>query len=117
MLVQTNCGGVLMTQNVDIEVAVVLAKEDAERLELPNDDSFTVRRLQGAKTVASVVFEGHFNELGGVARALTLWTGLNGYESVGAAREVHLSGPVIETGKDKPVVIELQVPVVLHGAV
>ena len=106
-----------LTQNVDIEVAVVLSQDDAARLELPVDDSFTVRRLQGAKTVASIVFEGYFNELGGVARALTLWTGLNGYESIGAAREIHLSGPIVETGKDKPVVIELQAPVVLHGAV
>ncbi len=105
-----------VTKNVDIEVAVVLGKDDAERLELPNDDSFTVRRLQGAKTAASAVYQGHFYELSGAARALTLWIGMNGYESIGAAREVHLSGPVVETGKDKPVVIELQVPVARHGS-
>lgn len=105
-----------VTKNVDIEVAVVLGRDDAERLELPHDDSFTVRRWQGAKTAASVVYQGHFYELGGAARALMLWTGLNGYESVGAAREVHLSGPIVETGKDKSVVIELQIPVARHGS-
>lgn len=106
-----------VTKNVDVEVAVVLSEGDLARLELPDDDSFTVRRLQGAKTVASVVYQGYFHELYGAARALTLWVGMNGYGSVGAAREVHLSGPVVETGKDQPVVIELQVPVALHGAV
>lgn len=105
-----------VTKNVDVEVAVVLGSEDLERLVLPDDDSFTVQRLQGAKTVASVVYQGYFHELGGAARALALWTGMNGYESVGAARELHLSGPIVETGKEKPVVIELQVPVALHGA-
>lgn len=103
-----------LTQNVDIEVAVVLASDDLERLELPDDDSFTVRRLQGAKRVASVVYQGYFHELGGAARALTLWMGMNACHSVGAAREVHLSGPIAQTGKDKPVVIELLVPVALH---
>ena len=105
-----------LTKNVDVEVAVVLGSEDLERLVLPDDDSFTVRRLQGAKTVASVVYQGYFQELYGAARALALWTGMNGYESVGAARELHLSGSIVETGKEKPVVIELQVPVALHGA-
>lgn len=104
-----------VTKNVDVEVAVVLSGADLSRLELPSDDSFTVRRLQGAKTVTSVVYEGYFHELGGAARALLLWTGMNGYESTGAAREVHLSGPILETGKEKPVVIELQVPVALRG--
>ena len=106
-----------VTKNVDIEVAVVLGIGDAERLELPHDDSFTVRRLQGTQTAASTVCEGYFDELFGAARALTLWLGLNGYESIGAVREIHLSGPVVETGKDKPVVVELQVPVALHGTV
>jgi DNA-binding transcriptional MerR regulator len=105
-----------VTKNVDVEVAVVLSSGDLARLELPDDDSFTVRRLQGSKTAASVVFEGYFHELGGAARALLLWTGMNGYESVGAAREIHLSGPIVETGKDEPVVIELQVPVAPHTA-
>lgn len=100
-----------MAENVDIEVAVVLSSDDLARLELPDDDSFTVRRLQGAKTVVSVVYQGYFHEVVGAAHALTLWEGLNGYHSVGAAREIHLSGPIAQTGKDKAVVIELQVPV------
>ncbi len=100
-----------VTKNVDVEVAVVLSSGDLERLELPDDETFTVRRLQGAKAAASLVFSGYYHEIDRAARALLLWTGANGYGSVGAAREVHLSGPVVETGKDAPVVIELQVPV------
>lgn len=104
-----------VTKNVDVEVAVVLSSEDLGRLELPDDDTFTVRRLQGAKTAASLMFSGYYHELDQAARALLLWAGANGYGGAGAAREVHLSGPMVETGKDKPVVVELLVPVAPHG--
>jgi DNA-binding transcriptional MerR regulator len=103
-----------VTENVDVEVCVVLDSESLERLELPSDDTFTVRKLQGYKTVSSIVYQGLYPELHLVARAMMLWAGTNGYHSVGAAREVHLSGPIVETGKEKPVVIELQVPVEAH---
>jgi effector-binding domain-containing protein len=103
-----------VTENVDVEVCVVLDSESLGRLELPGDDSFTVRKLQGYKTVASIVYNGLYRELDGPARAMMLWVGMNGYHSVGAAREVHLSGPIVETGKEKAVVIELQVPVEAH---
>lgn len=104
-----------VTKNVDVEVAVILSSEDLARLELPDDDTFTVRRLQGAKTAASLVFNGYYHELDRAANALLLWAGANGYGGAGAAREVHLSGPIVETGKDKPVVVELLVPVAPHG--
>jgi DNA-binding transcriptional MerR regulator len=103
-----------VTENVDVEVCVVLDSESLERIELPSDDSFTVRKLQSSKTVASIVYQGLYRELGFAARAMMLWAGTNGYHSVGAAREVHLSGPIVETGKEKAVVIELQVPVEVH---
>jgi DNA-binding transcriptional MerR regulator len=103
-----------VTENVDVEVCVVLDSESLGRLELPGDDTFTVRKLQGYKTVASIVYQGLYRELHLVARAMMLWAGTNGYHSVGAAREVHLSGAIVETGKEKPVVIELQVPVEAH---
>lgn len=103
-----------VTENVDVEVCVVLDSESLGRLELPSDDSFTVRKLQGYKTVASLVHHGLYRELDAPARAITLWVGMNGYHSVGAAREVHLSGPIVETGKEKAVVIEVQVPVETH---
>jgi DNA-binding transcriptional MerR regulator len=103
-----------VTENVDVEVAVVLDNESLERLELPSDDTFTVRKLQGYKTVASLIHHGLYRELGAAAHAITVWTGTNGYHSIGAAREVHLSGPIVETGKEKAVVIELQVPVEAH---
>jgi DNA-binding transcriptional MerR regulator len=103
-----------VTENVDVEVCVVLDSESLGRLELPSDDTFTVRKLQGYKTAASIVYQGFYRELGFAARALMVWAGTNGYHSLGAAREVHLSGPIVETGKEKAVVIELQVPVEAH---
>ena len=101
-------------ENVDVEVAVVLESRDYERLELPND-TFSVRKLPGHKTVASVLHHGYYREGHLPGKALALWAGLNGFESDGAVREVHLSGPVMETGKDKPVVVEYQAPVAPHG--
>ena len=101
-------------ENVDVEVAVVLESKDYERLGLPND-TFTVRKLPGHKTVASVLHHGYYHEGYLPGKALALWAGLNGYTSDGAAREIHLSGPIVQTGKDKPVVVEYQAPVVPHG--
>jgi effector-binding domain-containing protein len=101
-------------ENVDVEVCAVLDSESLGRLELPGNDSFTVRKLQGYKTAASLIHHGLFRELDVAARAIMLWVGMNGYHSVGAGREVHLSGPIVETGKEKAVVLELQVPVEHH---
>lgn len=58
-----------VTENVDVEVCVVLDSESLGRLELPSDDTFTVRKLQGYKTVASIVYQGLYRELGFAARA------------------------------------------------
>jgi DNA-binding transcriptional MerR regulator len=103
-----------VTENVDVEVAVVLDNDSLERLELPSDDTFTVRKLQGHKTVASLIHHGLYRELDVAAREMMMWAGTSGYHSVGAAREVHLSGPIVETGKEKAVVLGLQVPVEAH---
>lgn len=99
-------------ENIDVEVAVVLSQADLDRLTLPGDGTFSVRRLEGAKTAACLLHSGLYSDLDRAADALVLWAGLNGYAGAGPAREVHLSGPVVRTGKARPVVVELQVPVV-----
>jgi hypothetical protein len=38
-------------------------------------DSFTVRKLQGYKTVASIVYQGLYRELALMKRAVMLWVG------------------------------------------
>ncbi len=101
-------------ENIDVEVAVVLATDDFRRFHLPDDETFSVRELAGVATAASLLYHGLYRELDRAAGALVLWMGASGYGSAGAAREVHLSGPVVETGKEKPVVVELQVPVTKH---
>ena len=97
-------------ENVEVEVCASLDATSFERLELP-DESFSVRNLQGSQQMASVLHHGHFHELEKATKALLLWAGANGYHSAGAAREIHLSGPITVTGKDAPVVVEMQVPV------
>ena len=96
-------------EDVDVEVCIALDHESLQRLELAAP--FTVRNLSGTKQMASLLHHGYFHELDRATKALLLWLGENGYHSAGAAREIHLSGPVIKTGKDKPVVVEMQVPI------
>lgn len=98
-------------ENLDVEVAVVLEQTDLARLERPADPAFAVRRLSGARAAACLLHSGLYSDLDRAADALVLWAGANGYGSAGPAREVHLSGPVVRTGKEAPVVVELQVPV------
>ena len=98
-------------ENLDVEVAVVLSQTDLARLTLPDDDTFAVRRLGGTKTAACLLHHGLYSDLDRAADALVLWAGLSGYAGAGPVREVHLSGPVVRTGKAQPVVVELQVPV------
>lgn len=102
-------------ENLDVEVAVVLSRAALDRLVLPDDPAFAVRTLPGAKTAACLVHHGYFHDLDRAADALVLWAGLNGYAGAGPAREVHLSGPVVRTGKADPVVVEVQVPVARLG--
>ncbi len=98
-------------RDVDVEVSVVLEPAALKALELPQDETLTVRALPGSNRMASLSYEGFYRDLAAAGRAMYLWAGANGYASCGAAREVHLAGPILETGKDRPVVIELQVPV------
>ena len=97
-------------ENVEVEACVNLDDESFKKLQAPGK-SFCVRQLQGSNQMASLVHHGCFHELDKATKALLLWCGGNGYHSMGAAREIHLSGSVTLTGKDKPVVVEMQVPV------
>ena len=97
-------------EDVDVEICVTLDGESLQGLELERE-TFTLRRLQGTKQMASLVHHGYFHELLKATDALLLWAGENGYHSAGAVREIHLSGPVTKTGKDDTVVVEMQVPV------
>lgn len=100
-------------EKVDVEACVSLDDGGFKKLR-PPDKSFSVRQLQGSKQMASLVHHGYFHDLEKATKALLLWGGHNGYHSAGAAREIHLSGPVTVTGKDEPVVVEMQVPVASH---
>ena len=97
-------------ENIEVEVCVTLDAESLQRLELA-DKPFTTRKLSGTKQMASLMHHGYFHELDRAAQALLLWMGENGYHSAGAAREIHLSGPITQTGKSSPVVVEIQIPV------
>ena len=96
-------------ENIDVEVCIVPDGESLQRLELA--EPFTLRNLAGTKQMASLIHHGYFHELDRAAEALLLWLGENGYHSAGAAREIHLSGPITQTGKDSPVVVEIQIPI------
>ena len=52
----------------------------------------------------------------GPIQALLRWIGLHDHASVGALRELHLSGPAHDGPPDAPHIIELQVPIAPIGA-
>lgn len=70
------------------------------------------RVLPPHELVASLIYEGSFQEMTSAVLELLRWVGLHQHVPVGPLHELHLSGPA---HPDQPVpdlpVIELQVPI------
>ena len=58
----------------------------------PDDQGLGVKRVEGAE-VAATIHKGPFDQVGPTYGALAGWIMENGYEMVGPAEEVYLSGP------------------------
>jgi DNA-binding transcriptional MerR regulator len=97
----------------DIEVCIPVEGD------LPEGDGVSVRRLDGAETMASVVHRGPWMTVGHAYDALRRWLEDNGYAPAGPFREVGLhdarASSVPGEGQDQTdpsLVAEIQVPVV-----
>lgn len=77
-------------QDIDMEVAVALEKAAAKSLTSRSDAHLHVRELPVVPTVASVLHQGSLYDVGQAMTALFTWIGMNGYNSAGPIREIHL---------------------------
>lgn len=100
-------------QDIDTEVAIV-----AGTTRLPTRAAssaaagqVTIRELPAVQTMASVIYQGHPQDVGQAMTALFSWIGRNDFSSGGLFREIHLYGRELELVQCDPVVIELQLPV------
>jgi effector-binding domain-containing protein len=96
--------------NIDMEFAVTIP----EPTKLTSDPirDITVRQLPTSE-VASTFHSGMIHDITQAVAALFTWIGANGYTSSGAIREIHLFGSETVQVRDRPVVIELQIPIEL----
>lgn len=95
--------------DLDLEAAVLIAspKESArKRVHNKTKSDIIVRELRGEALVASGLHRGPMDEIGVLIQTLLAWVGVNNYEIVGPAREMHL----VDRTADVPLV-EMQVPI------
>ncbi len=97
-------------QDIDMEAAVVVEARKLE-MDMSSTEQLAVRALPAVHTMASVIHQGHPQDIGQAMTALFCWIGQNGFSSAGVYREIHLYGRELELVECDPVVIELQIPV------
>lgn len=106
MAIYHDTGG-FREEDIDSEAAVPL-EVAPNRTALPQGVS--MRELADSETVASVIHHGSYDTILNAYAAVNEWIQGNGYQVVGAVREIYLRGP--ETGEDsREYVTELNYPV------
>jgi DNA-binding transcriptional MerR regulator len=96
--------------DLDVEACVGLrglpARSEAK------DEAIEFRQLTGHKLMASLIYEGPFEEMVPAVLELLRWVGLHRHVPVGPLRELHLSGPA-HLGNPSPElpVVEIQIPI------
>jgi DNA-binding transcriptional MerR regulator len=101
--------------DLDVEMAVAVEAEAVE--ENPHDEYIRFGWLPAADEVATLAFEGLYEEIPAAILPLLGWVGAQEFTLAGPLREVHLSGPAHVGGVlQEPAVLELQMPVARKGA-
>lgn len=95
---------------IDMEFAMLIP-ERSTPLDASPHPAIHIRQLAAIEQVASLFHHGMIHDIPQAITALLTWIGANGYTSNGAIREIHLFGPETVSVKNKPVVIELQIPI------
>jgi DNA-binding transcriptional MerR regulator len=95
--------------DIDMEVAVPIATDIVAAP--PKEDHLCFRTIAGNELAAALIYEGSFEGVIGPIQALLRWVGLHDHASVGALRELHLSGPAHGDTPDAMRLIELQIPI------
>lgn len=95
--------------DIDMEVAVPVAAEVI--VAPPREDYLGFHTIAGSDLAAALIYEGPFAGIVGPIQSLLRWVGLHDHASVGALRELHLSGRAHEDTSDAMRIIELQIPI------
>jgi DNA-binding transcriptional MerR regulator/effector-binding domain-containing protein len=95
--------------DIDMEVAVPVADEIVAAP--PRDDQLCFRTVAGSDLAAALIYEGPFSGIVRPIQSLLRWVGLHDHASVGALRELHLSGRAHDGTADAMRIIELQIPI------
>ena len=95
--------------DIDMEVAAPVAAEVIDTP--PREDYLGFHTIAGSDLAAALIYEGPFAGIVGPIQSLLRWVGLHDHASVGALRELHLSGRAHEDTSDAMRIIELQIPI------
>lgn len=96
--------------DLDVEACVALSEPQVAAADAVGDLQFRI--LPEHKLVASLIYEGQFEEMTTAVLELLRWVGVHKHVPVGPLRELHLSGPAHpqQPSPELPVV-ELQIPI------
>ncbi|MFK7804299.1 MAG: MerR family transcriptional regulator [Anaerolineae bacterium] len=100
-------------QPTDLPIEVCIGLDELPQgISAENDDELEFRELPGHELVASLIYEGPFEEMTSAVLELVRWAGIHQHVGVGPMREIHRSGPA---HPEKPTgimpVVELQIPI------
>lgn len=97
--------------DIDMETGIVISKENEDAFQdVASRLEFTT--VEAEEHVASTIYTGPYHESGEAVIELLKWIGTNNWQSIGALREVHLSGPAHPDGEvAKNAILEFQMPV------
>jgi DNA-binding transcriptional MerR regulator len=96
--------------DLDVETAVQISSQylTATR-EHPH---LKIRNAPAENTVAVLIYEGPYRDVGSAFLVLLNWIGINEWNISGPARELHISGPAHAKGEVQEIaVLELQIPI------
>lgn len=96
--------------DIDMESAV-LVQASARQLNLSGRQEVAIREMEAVAQMASLVHPLSFARLSEGIIALLTWVSVNGYDTAGPMREIHLFGHPKTVDTQTEVVMELQVPV------
>lgn len=99
-------------RETDLDVEACMVLPEPQVTVTGHDGELQFRILPGHELVASLIYEGEFEEMTPAILELLRWVGMHKHGPAGPLRELHLSGPA---HPDKPSpglpIVELQLPI------
>lgn len=96
----------------DLDVEACLVLPEARETAVSEDEELLFRVLPDHDLMASLIYEGNFEEMTPAILELLRWVGLHNHVPIGPLREIHLSGPAHPDQETAELpVVELQVPI------